>query len=305
VLVSFHPDAASHEDQEPVPGSEGQSSSALQDVYVLPWNDLKELEATVEEHHRELAAIITEPILCNSSCLMPVPGYLEGMRDLANRYRIVLIFDEVITGFRVAPGGAQSLLGITPDLATYGKAIAAGFPLSAVAGRSEIMELIGQHRVLHGGTFNGNPISLAAAHASLKILSANGGSVLKQVNKTGQGLIRGIKRLAEESDIPILINGVGAVFHLSFTTRGEMHSYRHTLDCDTEARDRFLESMLQCGIYLLPDGRWYVSAAHTQRDVDKTLDAVRTVFARLKHKLRSAAPIRPSLAMSTAGVSRQ
>jgi glutamate-1-semialdehyde 2,1-aminomutase len=290
VLLSFRPDPTSHETYDPVPVCEGQSKSVLGDIHILPWNDLEEVERLLEEHHSEIAAIIMEPILCNNSCLKPRQGYLKGVRDLATRYGSVLIFDEVITGFRVAPGGAQGLLGVTPDLATFGKAVAAGFPLSVVAGRKEIMGLIAQRRVLHGGTFNGNPISLAAADACLHILAAHGGSVLKQVNRRGEALINGIRKLAEEASIPVLINGVGAVFHLSFSTRQEMHNYRDTLDCNVQARDRFIDGMLQCGVYLLPDGRWYVSAAHSAADIERTIESVRTVFAELKPALVPCPP---------------
>jgi len=214
---------------------------------------------------------------------MPCPGYLEAMRDLASRYGIVLIFDEVITGFRVAPGGAQSLLGVTPDLATFGKAVAAGFPLSVLAGKKELMGLIAQHRVLHGGTFNGNPISLAAAEASLAVLTARNGSLLKRIDKTGRTLINGISQSAADHGIPLLINGVGAVFHLSFTNRREMRDYRDTLDCDIQVRDQFIAGMVRAGVYLLPEGRWYISAALSETDVKRTLDAVHSVFSKLKH----------------------
>lgn len=284
VLISFHPELSADDPYRPIPVSQGQSDSVLQDILILPWNDLKALDATIKEHHGEIAAIITEPILCNSHCLMPCPGYLEGMRELATRYGIVLVFDEVITGFRVAPGGAQELFGIKPDLATYGKAIAAGFPLSVVAGRRDIMELIANHRVLHGGTFNGNPVSLAAANAALKIMQEQGGAVLKRIDKTGRALIQGIRELADELEVPVLVNGVGAVFHLAFVSRKELRNYRDTMDCDIEARDEFLQEMLQLGVYLLPDGRWYVSAVHSQEDVKKTLRAVRKAFEKLKRR---------------------
>lgn len=284
VLISYHPPGIAHSPTEPVPGSEGQSLTVLGDVCVIPWNDLAALEATLEEHHRDLAAIITEPILCNTSCLLPAPGYLEGMRRLATRYGVVLIFDEVITGFRVAPrgGGAQELYGVTPDLATFGKAVAAGFPLSVVAGRRKIMDLIAKGRVVHAGSFNGNPIALAAADAALKFLAARRGAQLKRVRKLGETLMKGIAQLAEKAGIPLLINGVGAAFHLSFTRRAEMRNYRESLDCDLEARDRFIVAMLHAGVYLLSDGRWYVSTAHSEADVKKTLDAVGNVFRRFR-----------------------
>lgn len=280
-LASYHPTGAALQAALPVAGSEGQSRSSLNDVIVLPWNDFDALESVVEQCGDEIAAIITEPILCNSSCLMPEAGYLRKMRDLARRFGIILIFDEVITGFRVAAGGAQSLLGVIPDLTVLGKALGAGFPLSAVAGRNDIMELIPQRRVVHAGTFNGNPISLAAAKACLDVLSAGGGRALKKLDKLGQQLISGIAACAAEAGIPCLVNGIGPVFHVSFTSRTSMRNYRDTLDCDIQLRDQFIQKMLEHGIYLIPDGRWYLSAAHTRRHVDETLAAVRKVFAKL------------------------
>ena len=259
VLISFHPPGIAHPPTEPVPGSEGQSPTALDDVCVLPWNDLPALEATLEEHHRDIAAIITEPILCNTSCLVPVPGYLKGLRRLATRY------------------------GVRPDLVTFGKAVAAGFPLSVVAGKREIMDWIAEGRVVHAGSFNGNPIALAAADAALKFLAAKRGAQLRRIRRSGEALMKGIGQQAEGAGIPLLINGVGAAFHLSFTRRAEMRNYRESLEGDLEARDRFIVAMLHAGVYLLPEGRWYVSTAHSEADVEKTLDAVADVFRRFRN----------------------
>ena len=259
VLISFHPPGIAHPPTEPVPGSEGQSPTALDDVCVLPWNDLPALEATLEEHHRDIAAIITEPILCNTSCLVPVPGYLKGLRRLATRY------------------------GVRPDLVTFGKAVAAGFPLSVVAGKREIMDWIAEGRVVHAGSFNGNPIALAAADAALKFLAAKRGAQLRRIRRSGEALMKGIGQQAERAGIPLLINGVGAAFHLSFTRRAEMRNYRESLEGDLEARDRFIVAMLHAGVYLLPEGRWYVSTAHSEADVEKTLDAVADVFRRFRN----------------------
>lgn len=254
-------------------------------IYVLPWNDLDPLEITLREHSSEIAAIITEPILCNCNCLMPSPGYLEGMRDLSSRYGVVLIFDEVITGFRVARGGSQELFGVTPDLAVFGKAVAGGFPLSVVAGKRAIMELIADRRVVHGGTFNGNPISLAGAQATLDALDADSGATLEIIRKRGESLMLGIQERARDAGIPILVNGVGGAFHLAFTTRRETRDYRECLECDMRARDVFIEAMLHAGIYLLPDGRWYVSVAHTEDDGKLTLDAIQRVFTEHNQEL--------------------
>ncbi|MEW5979734.1 MAG: aspartate aminotransferase family protein [Acidobacteriota bacterium] len=254
-------------------------------ICVLPWNDLSRLEDALKKHSSEVAAIITEPILCNCNCLMPLPGYLEGMRDLATRYGVILIFDEVITGFRVARGGAQDVLRVTPDLAVFGKAVAGGFPLSVVAGKREFMELIATGSVLHAGTFNGNPMSLAAADATLSVLDADSGAAFQRIRQTGERLMRGIRDRASEAAIPILVNGVGGAFHVAFTKETATHNYRETLVCDLRARDKFIESMLSVGIYLLPDGRWYVSAVHGEADLEITLEAVQSVVESYRDEL--------------------
>jgi glutamate-1-semialdehyde 2,1-aminomutase len=261
--------------------SEGMGQGVLDESIILPWNRLDAVENVLKQKSEQVAAIITEPILCNSGCVMPQPGYLKGLRELATSYGTVLIFDEVITGFRVALGGAQALFGVTPDLATFAKAIAGGFPLSVIAGKREILQLVEERRVVHAGTFNGNPVSLAAAHSVLARLEHDSGSVLNNIRDTGNMLIEGIRKIASKMRIPVLVNGVGAVFHLSFTSKESMMEYRDTLSADNQLRDRFLEAMLELGIYLLPDGRWYVSAAHSREDVETTLQAVQTAFSKL------------------------
>jgi glutamate-1-semialdehyde 2,1-aminomutase len=282
VLVGYHPGRAAQGKGDLPVITEGMSPSAGEEVIALPWNDLAVLEAALKQTPNEIAAIITEPILCNRCCLMPRPSYLEGVRRLATDHKVVLIFDEVITGFRVAPGGAQELFGVVPDLATFGKAVAGGFPLSVLAGKREIMELIERRRVLHAGTFNGNPVSLAAARATMDVLDAEDGSALKRVESNGHFLIQGLRDIAATAGIPILVNGVGSAFHVAFTTQQELLDYRDTLSCDLTARDQFLEAMLFRGIYLLPDGRWYVSTAHTDEDLQATLDAARDILMHWK-----------------------
>jgi glutamate-1-semialdehyde 2,1-aminomutase len=279
VLVSYRPTLTPDSNYDPQLGSGGQTASVLDDVVVLPWNDPNCVRQLLTQHGEEIAAIITEPVLCNSSCLTPAPGYLKSLRELCNQFGVVLIFDEVITGFRVALGGAQQLFGVVPDLATFGKAVAGGFPLSVVAGKSEIMNLIPARRVVHAGTFNGNPVTLAAAEATLDVLSRDNGAALDRIRRQGELLMAGIRSLARESRTPLLVNGVGAAFHLSFTSRTEMRTYRDTLDCDVRMRDAFLEAMLERGVYLLSDGRWYISAAHDEADIQKTLAAVGESFS--------------------------
>ncbi|MFN7995937.1 MAG: aspartate aminotransferase family protein [Bryobacteraceae bacterium] len=279
VLISYRPALGPGVQYDPQPGSGGQAASALDDVVVLPWNDARAVRELLEHHPTEVAAIILEPILCNSSCLMPASGYLQSLRDLCTRFGVVLIFDEVITGFRVSPGGAQALFGVIPDLATFGKAVAGGFPLSVVGGKAEIMQLIPDRKVVHAGTFNGNPLALAAAEATLDVLTREEGAALGRTRLRGERLIEGIRTLARDAGIPLLVNGVGSAFHLSFTERTQMLSYRDTLDCDIAKRDAFLVAMLENGVYLLSDGRWYVSTAHTDADVEKTLAAVAAAFS--------------------------
>lgn len=283
VLISYHPSPVSGQHFEPVPASEGQSKTCLDDAVVLPWNDLASVERALEDKNGQIAAIILEPILCNTACLLPVSGYLEGLRDLSRRHGVVLIFDEVITGFRVAPGGAQELLQVIPDLTVLGKAVAGGLPMSVVAGRRDILRLIHDGRVAHAGTFNGNPIALAAAEATLDMLSANCGERLTKIRTTGEALMTFIANAASEEQIPLQVNGVGAAFHLAFTNRKEpLKDYRSTLECDTRKRDQFIVAMLNAGVYLLPDGRWYVSAAHDYRAINHTMVAVKKSFQLLR-----------------------
>lgn len=278
-LLGYRPNSADYS-QLALPGA-GVNPGVRDEVIVLPWNDLDVVEQTLRQSGGDIAAIITEPILCNSGCLLPKPGYLQGLRELADRYGVVLIFDEVITGFRVAPGGAQSLLGVTPDLATFAKAIAGGFPMSAVAGRERFMQLVETGKVSHAGTYNGNPVCLAAAHAVLNELEQHNGAALTRLRVRGEKLMQGLDRLAKEAGIPVLINGVGAVFYMSFTHQSAMYSYADTLKADFDKRDMFIEAMLDQGTYLLPDGRWYVSTVHTEAEVQATLKMAAVAFERL------------------------
>jgi len=254
--------------------TEGISETAITETIVLPWNDLDVVETLLQAHSHEIAALIMEPILCNSGCLLPSTNYLAGIRELCSRFNVVLIFDEVITGFRVSLGGAQSLLGVTPDLATFGKAIAGGFTLSAVAGSREILDMVADGRVSHAGTFNGNPVCLAAARAVLSALERDGGSLLKSVRARGEHLREGILAIASDLNLPVLINGVGSVFHISFSEATAMKDYREFRQSDDASRTAWIESMLNAGVYLLPDGRWYLSTEHTDNDVDITLERV-------------------------------
>ncbi len=259
--------------------SKGQVPNSAENVVVAPWNDLERLQRILAAHGHQIAAVITEPVLCNSGSLMPRPGFLEGLRALTREYGALLIFDEVITGFRMAPGGAQAVFGVTPDLATFGKALGGGLPISAFAGRADVMELMVSGGVAYGGTFNGNPLSLGGALATLEELAAGDGAALAHANRMGREIAKGIAAAAAENGVPVLVSGFGAAISVHFTKLAEVRSYRDFLQSDQQMLARYLRRILDEGIYLLPDGRMYVSAVHTEREVEQTVAAARKVFA--------------------------
>lgn len=264
----------------PTLDSRGQVANSVENVVIAPWNDVPALERIFARYGNEIAALITEPVLCNSGCLMPRGDFLHHLRRITRDHGSLLIFDEVITGFRIAPGGAQQHFGVTPDLATFGKAVAAGITLSAFAGRQDVMEgmLSG---VAYGGTFNGNPPAMAAAKVTLDALAEDDGAALRHANHMGDLLQQGIRAEARKAGIPLTITGFGTAFSLHFTGRDSLVNYRDTLADDKDKLQRYLRLALDEGQYLLPDGRVYVSAAHTQREVDETVAAVGRVFAKL------------------------
>lgn len=256
-----------------VPGTKGQNPDVLKESIVLPWNDLNLVEDAFSRHGSEIAAVITEPVMFNSGGIEPKSGYLKGLRDLCDRHGVVLIFDEVISGFRIAVGGAQEHFGVIPDLAVFGKAIAAGFPMSCVAGKRELMELISRREVVHAGTFNGNPISLAAAHAALTELSRDGGRPLREIRERGERLGKGLVDAFRSAGIAAVAQGVGPAFSISLGVKEPLSDYRDFLRVDGQGYASFAEAMLDHGILCLGRGMWYVSTAHTDDEIALTIDA--------------------------------
>jgi glutamate-1-semialdehyde 2,1-aminomutase len=283
-LISTHPpeDARGPYDAPTaVAMSRGQSPSVLDDVIVLPWNDLELLTSTLEQHANDVAAVIMEPINCNTCTIPPRPGYLEGARELCTRLGIVLIFDEVITGFRVALGGAQAMLGVTPDLATFAKAIANGLPLAMVAGKREIMEEL-TAGVVHGGTYNASGPVIAAALATLQELARDDGAAYRRMEQVGETLMQGLRAAAERADQPFLAQGYGPIFNTSFTNQRVIHHYRDYADhTDAPRQLRFVEYLMDAGVRITARGAWFTSAAHTDADVQHTLAAAETALRRL------------------------
>ncbi len=274
--------AGDRENPIPVAMSEGVSGSTAADIVALPWNDLEAVRKVLEMPGHDVAAALTEPIMCNTNCIMPRPGYLEGLRALCDRHGVVLIFDEVITGFRVAPGGVQEMLGVTADLSTYAKAMAGGFPIAMFAGNADIMSLLADGSALHGGTVNGNVMSLAAANACLDRICADDGAALDRLYNAGSALMDGLRELCAKHEIPALIQGPGPVFSLTFTDADAISDWReHVAHADMELYSRFCEAMLGQGIRLIGRGIWFVSTEHSAEDIAQTLEAADEVLSTL------------------------
>ena len=280
-LWSHHPKREELEPREratPLGESRGQLPIAAQAVVVRPWNDAALVEDAFARHPGQIAGVMMEPVNSNSGGIMPQPGYLERVRELCTRHGALLLFDEVITGFRIHAGGAQSHFRVKPDIATFGKAVGGGVPLSVVGARRDILEMLFTGGVVFGGTFNGNPISLAGAHATLEELGRDDGAAVRHANRIGCMLMEGIRTLARERGLKLLVSGFGAAFSVHFTERTELREYRDVLDDDSAALQRFLLAALAEGIHLLPDGRFYVSAAHTERDAEQTIEALARIL---------------------------
>jgi glutamate-1-semialdehyde 2,1-aminomutase len=277
-LISVHPpleQAGPAQTPQAVPASAGQATGSMENVIVLPWNNPEALRSVLEAQGDEIASIIMEPIMCNTGCILPEPGYLEAVRALCDQHGIVLIFDEVITGFRLGLGGAQTFLQVVPDLATFGKALANGFPMSCLAGKRALMEHIASLRVNHSGTYNTNVMVTAAAYATIRQLETTEQQTYPHLFELGQALMAGISRLSVELEVPLLLQGPGPMFHMAFTDLRRITDYRTFLQTDRAQYNRFALALLDHGVRVLARGLWYVSAAHTMAHVHHTLKVVR------------------------------
>jgi glutamate-1-semialdehyde 2,1-aminomutase len=270
VLVSYRPRAA--DPVAPLPACGGQPPHEFADTIVVPWNDVPALERAFAEHPGQIAAVLTEPMLANSGSCMPDPGYLEAVIDICRRHGAVSVFDEVITGFRLALGGAREFYGLRPDLSIYAKAMAAGFCLSAVAGRRDVFGVLDDGRTIHAGTYNGNPINLAAATATIRTLAIPG--TFERMHAHGDAIRERIESVAAECGIPLTTTGVGTVFSVHFGLSSPPRDYRQTLDASPTRYAEFRLALLARGVHVLPDGRWYVGAVHGDAELAHTLDAV-------------------------------
>lgn len=268
VLVSYKPSMEQSGAMAPVPVGLGQRQSP--GAVVARWNDEESVRAAFAAHSGRISAIICEPLLCNSGCLPPADAFLSFLRETATREGVLLIFDEVITGFRLALGGAQEFYGVTPDLATFAKAAAGGLPVSILAGRREYMNWIADGRVVHAGTLNGNPLALAATHAVLQELASSDYTTL---HARGRRLRDGLVDALRRKGVAVVATGEGTCFQLHFQA-STPREYRDTIAGDKALYAEFLMALLASGVYALPDGRWYLSFAHGDDVVDRTLAIV-------------------------------
>jgi len=265
-----------------VPTSPGVPADLAQQTLTLPYNDTAQLHKAFERHGRGIACVIVEPVAGNMNCVPPVEGFLETLRSLCDAHHVVLIFDEVMTGFRVALGGAQSLYKIKPDLTTLGKVLGGGLPVGAFGGRADIMSRIApEGPVYQAGTLSGNPIALTAGMATLKEVAKPG--FFDALTKKTATLMDGLKKRAELAKIPLTTQCVGGMFGVFFTHEPQVTSFAQVMACDVERFKKFFHGMLEQGVYLAPSAfeAGFVSAAHSDADIEATLERAEKVLRTL------------------------
>jgi glutamate-1-semialdehyde 2,1-aminomutase len=268
VLWSTAPPAGA---TRPVAGSRGQLAAAADTLTVLPWNDLRALRERLGQ--RDVAGVIMEPAMCNAGAIAPLPGYLEGVRAACDETGTVLIFDEVITGFRLGPGGAQGRFGVTPDLAVFAKAIASGFPVAAVTGRADIMDLF-TDGVVHGGTYNGQAVAMAACVATLERLRQPG--TYERIEAQGQRLMDGMRARLGEAGVAAVVSGFPAIFHVAFGLSAAARDWSDLLRVDRPRYIAFTTALLRRGVRALERGAWFLSTEHDAGVIEATLEAIST-----------------------------
>lgn len=266
-----------------VPTSPGVPAALAEQTITLTYNDIDSVKAAFAEVGNEIACIIVEPVAGNMNCIPPVPGFHEGLREICDEYGSVLIFDEVMTGFRVGLGGAQGHYGIKPDMTTLGKVVGGGMPVGAFGGKREIMDHIAPlGPVYQAGTLSGNPVAMAAGLATLNIVSQD--NFYDELAVKVEKLVNGILDAAKETGVPMTANTVGGMFGLFFTEETEITNFQQVVDtCDAERFKKFYHGMLNEGVYLAPSAfeAGFVSSAHTDADLDATIASAKKVLATL------------------------
>lgn len=283
-VMSFAPDVFM-EFPHPIPDSAGVPRVVEGQVLVAPYNDLKTTAEIIDRHKKELAAVIVEPL---QRAISPVRGFLEGLRRLATDNHICLVFDEIVTGFRLAYGGGQQYYGVVPDLAAFGKIIGGGYPLAAIAGRGEIMELCNPRRRLSGdvyvyvsGTLNGNPVSAAAGLATLRELCKPG--TYERLAKIGELIRNGLREICKQIGIAAEVLGEGPLWHILFTDRPVLN-FRDVTRSDLKKLAQFQSELLSEGVYCIPKNRAFMSLAHTEEDIQRSLVAAERALIRVSDR---------------------
>lgn len=268
-----------------LPNSPGITKDTTKDTLIIPYNDLNSLEIIKDKFGRELAAVIVEPVMGNAGVILPEEKFLESLREFCNLTGALLIFDEIITGFRLSYGGAQEYFNIKADLTTLGKICGGGLPLAAFGGKEEIMDLLApEGPVYQAGTFSGNPVSVQAGLATLKVLKNS--QVYKELEEKGETLERGIKEFSLKYEIPIFLSRIGSMFTIFFT-KEKIKDLESAKTANTQRFSRFFNLMLENGIYLSPsqfEGQ-FISLSHSTKDIEETLEAVEKSFKTMAKEL--------------------
>ena len=258
-----------------LPVGSGIPPEHYEHTLVAVWNDLEAVERLIRRRRGELAAVITEPIMANKGFIPPASDYLAGLQQICRDNDVLFILDEVITGFRLGPGGAQEAFGLRPDLSTFAKAMGNGMPIGAFTGRREVMSVLEGGKVRHAGTYNAAPIALAAAKATLEELSADGGAVYGRMNALGDRLREGLQGVFDGAGVPARVQGMGSMLQVYFTDLADVRTYRDFARVDEGLFSRWAREMILRGVFVHPDGQEHIflSAAHTEEDVARILAA--------------------------------
>jgi glutamate-1-semialdehyde 2,1-aminomutase len=287
LMVSVHPHFLGamglESAPQPVLEGPGQSKSTLSDILIAPFNRFDVIEKIFKRNGNEIAALILEPIPANNGVILPEKGFLEMLRELTQKHDSLLIFDETITGFRVALGGAQAYYNVMPDLTVFGKAMGGGYPIAGFGGVKEVMDLVAEQKVGRAGTYNSNSLCVVAAIAVLQELSKDDGAAIKQMSALGKRLMRGMEEIFSSQEIPLTMQGPGPFFSALFTDK-PVKTYRDIFRLDQEVFSRFWKGLLERGvrIWATPRSLWFLSTAHTDEDVDFTLERCWDVVVHLK-----------------------
>jgi len=286
INYSVHPDLeyAGNEDSPiPVPESEGMDLMTQENIIIARWNDLEHLKKIFEKYSDKIAGVLMEPILANTNCIIPDKFYMESVKKLCEENGSLLAFDEVITGFRILKGSAIKFFGVEPDLATFAKSFAGGFPIAMLAGSRKIMNLVGEGKVYHGGSFNSNVASIAAANISLEKMLKDE-DFFESLDQKGRVLIDGIQKISKDLNSDIHVQGLGSVFSISFTDKDHIKDWRdHFKFCNEKKYKIFCEIMFKKGIRLSSNGRVHLSTSHSLEDIEETLKKIKLSLIELKN----------------------